>query len=191
MIEFIGKVKDISRSMDGHVRLLFESQSDFISDANTLLGDDLISLKIAKYRAKRSLDANAYYWVLVTKLAKVLKTSNNELHNRMLCEYGQPWIVSDSLHRAMLPDTDEVAEKVARSAEYHLRPTTQVTRLADGKDYRTYITMRGSSTYNTEEMARLIEGLISDCKSAGMTDGEIMTPEEKRILHERYGVNYG
>lgn len=191
MIEITGKLLTAYKDMtDGGLRLLFGSESDFNADIGEILTYEKITLKIAKYKAKRSLDANAYYWVLLTKLARILKTSNNELHNRMLCDYGQPWIVGDSLHRAMLPDTDDVAEKVARSTEYHLRPTTQVTTLADGKDYRTYITMRGSSSYNSEEMARLIEGLISDCKAAGMTDGEIMTPEEKRILHERYGVKY-
>lgn len=49
--------------------------------------------------------------------------------------------------------------------------------------------MRGSSTYNTEEMARLIDGLIDRCKEAGMPDREIVSPDEKRILKERYGVN--
>lgn len=189
MIEIKGKLLTAYKDMsDGGLRLLFGAESDFNEDIGEILTYEKITLKIAKYRAKRSLDANAYYWVLVTKLAKVLKTSNNELHNRMLCEYGQPWIVGDSLHRAMLPDTDEVAEKVALSAEYHLRPTTQVTTLADGKDYRTYITMRGSSTYNTEEMSTLIDGLISECKEAGMKESEIMSTEEKRMLKERYGI---
>ena len=188
MIELVGWVKDISRSMDGRTRLLFESETDFTASADTLLAYDLIRVKIAKYKVKRSLDANAYYWVLLTKLSRLLHVSNNELHNRMICDYGQPWVVSGSLHRAMLPDTDEVAEKVARSAEYHLRPTTQVITLADGRNYRTYITMRGSSSYNTEEMARLIDGLISDCRSAGMTDADIMTPAEKMKLKEVYGI---
>ena len=57
--------------------------------------------------------------------------------------------------------------------------------------YRTYIMLRGSSTYNTEEMARLIDGLITDCKCAGITDSEIASPDERRILKERYGVNIG
>lgn len=188
MIEIVGRVKDISRSMEGRTRLLIESETDLISEADTLLGYERISAKIGKYKPKRSLDANAYYWQLLTKLARLLRVSNNELHNRMLCEYGQPWIVGGSLHRAMLPDTDEVAEKVARSAEYHLRPTTQVVTLADKKDYRTYITMRGSSSYDTAEMARLIDGLISDCRASGMPDGEIMTPDEKTKLKEVYGI---
>lgn len=61
----------------------------------------------------------------------------------------------------------------------------------DGVMYRTYKLLRGSSTYNTEEMARLIDGLITSCKEAGMTDAAIATPDEKRLLKERYGVDIG
>ena len=35
-------------------------------------------IQIKKYRKKRSLDANAYYWVLITKLARRLELSNPE-----------------------------------------------------------------------------------------------------------------
>lgn len=191
MIEIIGKLLTAYRDMtDGGLRLVFAPDSDFNEDIEEILKWDKIRLKIAKYKARRSLDANAYYWTLLTKLAKVLKTSNAELHNMMLSRYGQPWIVGDALHLAMLPDTEKTETIVKQSVDYHLRATSQVTTLADGKAYRTYITMRGSSTYNTEEMATLLDGLISECKAVGMTDGEIMTPEEKRILKERYGVKY-
>lgn len=50
------------------------------------------------------------------------------------------------------------------------------------------VLLRGSSTYDTEEMARLISGLIQDCKDSGIPDGEIMTPFEKRKLFEQYGI---
>lgn len=191
MIELVGKAKSISRdAVTGRLSLLFESENDFTDMIEEILSYDKITAKIAKYRLKRSLDANAYYWVLVSKLAKILRTSNAELHNLMLTRYGQPWIVGGALHLAMLPDTDETEEAVKKAVEYHLRPTSQVHEMRNGKLYRTYITMRGSSTYNTEEMGRLIEGLISECKEAGMRDSEIMTPDEKRILEERYGIKY-
>src|SRR5690554_4895208 len=57
--------------------------------------------EIKEYKQKRSLDANAYYWVLVSKIADVLRTSKEELHFRMLKEYGQPRIV-------MLPHEEEI-----------------------------------------------------------------------------------
>lgn len=44
-----------------------------------------LDIQIKKHREKRSLDANAYYWVLITKFAKKLELSNPEAHNMMNC----------------------------------------------------------------------------------------------------------
>lgn len=38
---------------------------------------------------------------------------------------------------------------------------------------------------------RLIDGLITSCKEAGLAASEIATPDEKRLLKERYGVDIG
>ncbi len=51
-----------------------------------------------------------------------------------------------------------------QATEYHLMPTSQVRQGLDGIMYRTYKLLRGSSTYDTSEMARLIDGLITSCK---------------------------
>jgi hypothetical protein len=50
--------------------------------------------------------------------------------------------------------------------------------------------LRGSSTYDTAEMSRLIDGLVGDCSDVGMTDAEIASPEERRILKEKYGIDF-
>lgn len=156
-----------------------------------LKGKEVLSLEIKPYRKKRSLDANGYYWVLLTKLAKVMNTSNAEMHNLMLIHYGEPEIIEGKPIYMTVPDTEDAEKKVMQATEYHLMPTSQVRQGVDGVMYRTYKLLRGSSTYNTEEMARLIDGLITSCKEAGMTDAAIATPDEKRLLKERYGVDIG
>ena len=40
-------------------------------------------------RKKRSLDANAYFWVLVGKIADKLRASKDEIYFEMLKKYGQ------------------------------------------------------------------------------------------------------
>ena len=86
-----------------------------------------------------------------------------------------------------LPDTDQTEKEVLNKMEYHLAlsPKTTVMR---GQVKRVYLLLRGSSTYNTEEMARLISGLIEDCRDSGIPDSEIMTPFEKQKLFEQYGI---
>ena len=168
--------------------IIFSPNEDFSQSYEELKDCEKLSLEIKKYRRKRSLDANAYHWVLVGKLANVLGMSNAEVHNMALRGYGQPEIYEGKGVYMTIPDTDEARHKVDNAMDYHLSPTSQVREGNDGVMYRTYKLMRGSHTYNTEEMARLIDGMVTLCKEAGIPDAEIATPDEKRFLKERYGV---
>lgn len=188
-MKYTGKLKEpIVDYLTGNLTLLFEPCEDFRTGYEELKGYEKLSLEIKPYRKKRSLDANSYYWVLLTKLCKVLQISIPEGHNMMLCKYGQPVIIDGQLARMPLPDTEDADRKIRNSMEYHLKPTSDVKTGKDGITYRTYLMLRGSSEYNTEEMTTLIGGLITDCKDAGIPESKIMTPDEKRILKERYGI---
>ena len=52
------------------------------------LKDKPLSVELKRYRKKRSLDANAYYWKLVGELAGVIDQSNAWIHNDMLRRFG-------------------------------------------------------------------------------------------------------
>lgn len=188
-MRFTGRLKEpIVDYLTGRMTVLFEPCEDFRQAYEELKGCEKLSLEIKKYRRKRSLDANAYHWVLAGKLAKVLGMSNAEVHNMALRGYGQLEIYEGKGVYMTIPDTDDAIHKVDNAMDYHLSPTSQVREGNDGVMYRTYKLLRGSHTYNTEEMARLIDGMITMCKEAGIPDAEIATPDEKRILKEKYGV---
>nr|DAY99902.1 MAG TPA: NinB protein [Caudoviricetes sp.] len=105
----------------------------------------------------------------------------------MLREYGQFERVEGQLIAVPLPDTDQTEKEVLNKMEYHLALSPKIT-VMKGQTKRVYLLLRGSSTYNTEEMARLISGLIEDCRDSGIPDSEIMTPFEKQKLFEQYGI---
>lgn len=140
--------------------------------------EQLYDLK--EHRMHRSLTQNSYYWVLIGKLAGKLNISNAELHNRMLRDFGQYDRINDCLVTVPLPDTDETEETVLQSETYHLAPTSQVMMGAKGIMYRTYVMLKGSRDYNTEEMTRLLDGLINECHEQGI---ETLPPDE--IAHMR------
>lgn len=150
--------------------------------------DKDITVDIRRRAKKRSLDANRYYWSLVTKLAGINGISNARQHNLLLRDYGQVEIIGGQLVRMPIPDTEEAEIKTLEAEEYHIRPTSQVVSGKDGVTYRNYIMLRGSSTYDTAEMARLISGLITECKQMGIPDAEIMTDNEKEQLRQKWGI---
>ena len=49
--------------------------------------DKELTFEIKLWKNKRSLNANDYYWVLVNKIADVLKTSKEQVHLDMLKSY--------------------------------------------------------------------------------------------------------
>ena len=189
MSKFTGKMKPpIVDYLTGKISAVIEISEDFRQTYEELKDCEKLSVEIKRYRRKRSLDSNSYYWVLVTKLSGAVGMSNSEVHNMMLRGYGQPEIYEGKGVYLTIPDTDEARKKADNATDYHVFPTSQVRTGDDGIVYRTYKLLRGSHTYNTAEMSRLIEGIISECKHAGIPDAEIATPDEKRILKERYGV---
>lgn len=129
---------------------------------------------IKEHRSRRSMDANAYYWVLVGKLAKKLNISTARLHNLLLRDNGLPFMIDGHISMQPIPDTEAAEEQVLESSTYHLKPTSGVIEGKDGI-YRWYIVLRGSSTYNTEEFSGLLNRIVAECKEQGI---ETMTPEE-------------
>lgn len=191
-MECIGRLKSLGIDlMSRHQKLEIEIDSDIRKEYDKLKDKDKLRIRIVQYRKKRSLDANAYYWTLLTKFADVIGLSNPEAHNMMLRGYGQSEIFDGKAVYVTIPDTEEAEKKVNNATDYHLAPTSQVRLGNDGVMYRTYRLLRGSRTYDTKEMSRLIDGLITCCKEAGIPETEIASPNEKEILEERYGVNFG
>ena len=132
------------------------------------LKEGLYDIIIKPHRKKRSLDQNSLYWSTLTQLAEHLKISNAELHNLMLRRYGQIEHFDDQTAFVVLPDTDEAEKQAAQAETYQLKPTSQTKIGNDGKSYRTYILLRGSSTYDTAEMTQLIDGLMDEARQVGL-----------------------
>ena len=125
-------------------------------------------VEIKRHRKRRSLDQNAMYWSILGQIAKALGISNSKAHNLMLRRYGAVETIDGKTIKLVLPDTDEAAQRADEAESYHVRPTSQVKAGKDGQSYRTYILLRGSSTYDTTEMTRLIDGAMDEAKQMGL-----------------------
>lgn len=176
MYNLTGKINSVAFSVDGKPLVSFELDQGqpSLKMAQEYSGAT-VALKVSKHRAKRSLDANAYYWTLLGKLAAALKISNNYCHNIMLRRYGVPEEFDGKPVYIVIPDTDEAEKKASESETYHIKPTANVREGNDGNMYRTYILMRGSHGYDTAEMSRLISGIRDECQQCGIP---VETPDE-------------
>lgn len=126
--------------------------------------------EIKEYKQKRSLNANAYYWVLVNKIANALNQSKEFIHMAMLEQYG----VTYSL---LMPTEYDIRGLI----KYYEKESSI---LKNGKTFNVYKAFKPSSEMNTSEMARLIDGVVFECKEMGI---ETLSPEELESLKINWG----
>lgn len=139
---------------------------------NIVANGKQLTVEIKQYRKKRSLDSNAYMWLLLSEMAAILKTTKDELYLLMLERYGV------FTHVIVKP---EVVEKVKQEWRT-VRELGEV--LVNGKTGIQLQCFFGSSTYNTLEMSKLIDGVVSEAKELGI---ETLTPEELSVLKQEWG----
>lgn len=113
-------------------------------------------LMVDKYRKKRTLDQNAFMWALLTELATVMKSDKDSLYIMMLERYGK-WDYLICLDKA-IPSLEKVYSHVQQIDE----------KVEDGKRMVKCMCFLGSSHYNTKDMTTLLDGVIDECKDAGI-----------------------
>ena len=117
--------------------------------------------EVRDYAKKRSLTANAYFWVLVNEIANVTKQSKDEIHLQMLKEYGQNEVFS------IRSDID-----VSRYLKYY----EEIGKgKVNGKEFTHYRVFKGSSEMDSREMAILIDGVVQEAEQLGIPT---LTPAE-------------
>ncbi len=186
MYELQGKIKGFSFDYaTGGVllQLALENKQAATACFDELKTDTRLSIKIDKYREKRSLNANNYSWSLTDKLAEVmliqgLKLSKDEMHAEMIFRYGQP-------------ETDNNGCPIIWSTSSEI-PVTEFYTYAkkigeselNSKTYNHYRIYRGSHTYDTREMSIFISGIVEECKEQGI---ETLTPDQIANLKSLWG----
>ena len=174
MFNYLGKGQKAVISLNEDARQAFEELKD----------KDVITVKIDRYKKKRSLNANSYFHVLCGKIADKLGISKPRCKNILIGRYGQPELL-DGGEEAILK-TNITVSKMMEQEALHCMPCG--SKEENGIEVNFFRLYRGSHTYNTSEMSVLIDGAIQEAKDIGIPDSEIATPDEKRILKEKYGV---
>lgn len=91
-MDLTGKIKNLAVdyfSKKITVTLEINEAERFIKGVDELKKLEKLSIAIKPFRKKRSLSANAYFHVLVTKIAEKVGTSKAEAKNLMIGRYGQ------------------------------------------------------------------------------------------------------
>ena len=170
MYELTGKIHSVSVDyFSGKPMVTFalnevNSAREMVDELKSL---EKLSLKIGKFKQKRSLDANAYCWTLIGKIAEKTKVPKDEVYRDAIRGIGGNYDVVC---------IKEEAANSLRSAWERNGIGWQTEVMLSKLDGCTNVLLYyGSSTYDTEQMSRLIENILQDCKALGI---EVKPQEE-------------
>ena len=157
----------------------------FVGTPKQLLGIiwDLVPDKkytISEYKSARTSKENRYFHRLVGLLADGEQMPFAEKKNELIRSYGNHELVRDEEGKPVykiLPDDDEWK----KDEIYHYFPT-EYTDDFRGIQMRAFVLLKGTSTYNTSEMAHLIQCTRNECIGCGISQEEIETPDEKAMF---------
>lgn len=180
----LGYLESYKKDFEGNLLITFKVDSeDTLIEKLQKAKDEQLVIDVKKFRKGRSLDANAYFWQLCDKMAKVLGSDKDTIYLMMLQGAGK------FVDVGIVPDAYELLERTYRLCE-KLYEYQQEQETAYGSVYVEMVMVRcyiGSHTYNTQEFAHLINYTVQQAKDLGI---ETLTPDELIRMMQVYAENH-
>ena len=172
-MECTGKLQSVNRDWkSGKIIISFELNEEPTDGINAIASCEKLSITAKKFRQKRSLDANAYCWVLCTKIADAVNSSKDEVYEEMLQKYGYLYQDEDGY----IPVTVKAGVDMSK-IQGHWKFFK-----SNGK-FDSYLMIKGSSEYDSVEMAKFIDRIVEEAKDLGI---ETATPAELERMKEQW-----
>lgn len=179
----VGNLAGISKNLNGNLILSVEVEdTPALIEEYERLKEGKVVVEVKKYKDKRSLDANAYFWQLCDKISRVLGSDKDTVYLMMLKDAG---VFTDVKIKY---DAVEQLKMVYRLCE--IRETyTEETGFYE--EYETWCIVRcyyGSHLYDTVEMSHLINHTVNQAQELGI---DTITPDEQAHMLSLWGENWG
>lgn len=142
------------------VTLAINEKNDFLQGYDDLKDIEKLSIEIKPFRARRSLDANAYCWVLIDKIAENQGVSKEEVYREAIKGIGGNSEIVCVKNEAV----DRLCEGWRRNG-IGWQTDTFPSKI-DG--CTNVILYYGSSVYDSKQMSLLLDNIIQDCKALGI-----------------------
>ena len=177
----IGKLSGLTLNRDGSQNITITVQTDFREKYDELVPND-VNVDIKKYSMKRSLEANAYLWLLCDEISKTSSKYSTDGKNEIYREairakgkWSEVYIREDAVG-TFIRDWNEhgVGWFVDVIDEFHNKK---------GEIFKQLHVYSGTSTYSSYEMSKVIDYVIMVAEDLGIPT---ITPKEKERLLGRW-----
>lgn len=182
-MNFIGKLSDFNVSyIDEKAKIIIETNEvqRVIEEYEKLKDVEKLSIEIKQHREKRSLNANAYFWKLLSEYSEEKRVNTIHEYKERVKRLG--------IFRRFRIETDNIStfEKMWTDRGIAWFCEIADTDYIGDVEFKIINAYYGSSSFNSKQMSRLIDDLVEDCKEVGI---ETKTDEEIKSLLEGWGNN--
>lgn len=151
-------------------------QNDFKLMVDEMKHLEKLSIEVKPYRQRRSLDANAYCWVLIDKLAEKIGESKETVYRQYITNIGG--------NSEIVCVKNNAVERLCQGWRRNGLGWSTETFDSKIEGCTNVILYYGSSVYDSAQMARLLDLIIQDCKAQGI---QTETPSEIARLKSMWG----
>lgn len=170
----LAKAVDLAVGLDGKQRITFQVEGDARAFFQSHR-DKPVELTAKQPRKKRSLDANAYAWVLMDRLAAELGLTKTEVYHACIREIGG---VSQTV---CVPSGG--VDKLREGWKHNGLGWISDAMPSKIPGCTNVILYYGSSTYDSRQMSALIDAVVEACRAV---DIETATPAEIERYKEEW-----
>lgn len=165
-MEWTGKVLSVGADyLTGQMNITLSINERFaLQEIDSIKDCEKLSIKAVKYRNKRSLDSNAYAWVLMQKIAEAVNSDRWSVYLEMLKKYSREFTFVICKEHAV-DKLKELYRTCIDLGEVNV----------NGQEGHQIQVFFGSSTFDTKAMSVFIDGIVSECKELGI---ETIPPDE-------------
>lgn len=183
-MDFFGKIKDlkVTRSVEHiepSVQITIETDNmSTLEELEKIKDKPELSISVKRPYNKRSLDANAYFHLLVNKLARHFNIPDEEMKIKMNLQYGT--VAKDS-------NGNSVGVKIPTTAnikDFYKYAKWFGTCKENGLEFDKYLFYKETHTLSSAEMAKLIDGVVQECQDYGIPTKE---EDEIKAMVENWG----
>lgn len=175
-----GKISNVFIDLFKHkavISLEVDLEDTKTEEFQDLQQDEELEITVRKPKKHRSLNANAYCWYLIGKIAERLRTTKTDVYREYIKDCGVYRVVTLS---------DNAVGTFKHVWEDQGLGWLCETSKSQIKGFTEVVAYYGTSSYNTSQMARFIDYVVDEAKGLGietLTAREIEALKNEQIDH--------
>lgn len=158
-MECTGKIQNIAKDYQtGQFLITFAiNEKSVVNEIESLKSCDKLSIIAKPWKQKRSLDANALLWAVLTEISNVVHSSKDDVYESMLQKYGYLQKDEDGYIVITIKASEDISKLPGHWKFYK-----------SNNVFSSYLMIKGTSEYDTAEMSMFLDRVIEEAVELGI-----------------------